>query len=348
MLHVVALPHTQVTREYSACAYTQKVRRFCGMMQDEGWPVTLYASKDNDVDCQTVMCITKKEQRKFGFAKPADYNKMRWDAKDPMWKLFNRRVLIELLDRVQPEDLVCVVSGNAGLPMIRGIQPRAMVVEFGIGYEGVVSGTHKVYESNAWRHYVHGRWNWDKGVEFDTVIPNAYAIKEFPVVVKPDDYFAFAGRLDAAKGLNIAQQACERTGAPLKIAGVGGGEGYGEFLGLLSGPDTIDLMAHALAVFVPTAYIGPFEGVHVEAQLCGTPVLTTDFGVFTETVMNGINGFRCSMFRDYLQGMATVETLSRGRIAAAARARYSTERVGLMYTSYFERLLTLYGNGWYT
>ena len=30
--HVVSLPHTQTTRAYSHCAYTEKVRKFCDMM----------------------------------------------------------------------------------------------------------------------------------------------------------------------------------------------------------------------------------------------------------------------------------------------------------------------------
>jgi hypothetical protein len=35
-LHVVGLPHTQTTSAFSSCAYTEKVRKFCKMMMDQG------------------------------------------------------------------------------------------------------------------------------------------------------------------------------------------------------------------------------------------------------------------------------------------------------------------------
>lgn len=49
--HVLTLPHTQVTAEYVACAYTQKIRKFCQMMMgldheqlDDLWGEGWYSS----------------------------------------------------------------------------------------------------------------------------------------------------------------------------------------------------------------------------------------------------------------------------------------------------------------
>ncbi len=44
--HVVALPHTKVTKEFFSCAYTEKVYGFCNMMTSLGHEVYLYASGD--------------------------------------------------------------------------------------------------------------------------------------------------------------------------------------------------------------------------------------------------------------------------------------------------------------
>ena len=61
--HVISLPHTQTTKEYVNCAYTEKVRRFCMMMKGLGHTVYLYASEDNEAPVdELITCITKEQQ----------------------------------------------------------------------------------------------------------------------------------------------------------------------------------------------------------------------------------------------------------------------------------------------
>ena len=62
--HVISLPHTQTTKEYVNCAYTEKVRRFCMMMKSLGHTVYLYASEDNEAPVdELITCITKEQQQ---------------------------------------------------------------------------------------------------------------------------------------------------------------------------------------------------------------------------------------------------------------------------------------------
>jgi glycosyltransferase involved in cell wall biosynthesis len=44
---------------------------------------------------------------------------------------------------------------------------------------------------------------------------------------------------------------------------------------------------------MPRCYIEPFGGSGVEVLLCGTPLIAVDYGAFTETIIDGVNGFRC-------------------------------------------------------
>jgi glycosyltransferase involved in cell wall biosynthesis len=107
-------------------------------------------------------------------------------------------------------------------------------------------------------------------------------------------------------------------------------------------------MANATAVFVPTIYVEPFGNVAVEAMACGTPVITSDWGAFTETVIQGKTGFRCRTFAQFLDAMEDVKQLDPHVIRAHALSNYSLEAVALKYDEYFRRLMTLWGEGWYS
>jgi glycosyltransferase involved in cell wall biosynthesis len=106
-------------------------------------------------------------------------------------------------------------------------------------------------------------------------------------------------------------------------------------------------MSKATALFVPTIYIEPFGTVNVEAQACGTPVITTDWGAFTETVLHGTTGFRCRNLREFLLAAEDVKKLDPKVIRKWANDNYSLEAVGFKYEQYFKRLYGIWGKGWY-
>jgi glycosyltransferase involved in cell wall biosynthesis len=98
---------------------------------------------------------------------------------------------------------------------------------------------------------------------------------------------------------------------------------------------------------VPTLYLEPFGGVAVEAMLCGTPVITTDWGAFTETVKHGVTGYRCHTLAEFCKAAEDVDTLKPHMIANHAISNYSMKAVAPKYTAYFEKLMTLWDKGWY-
>lgn len=350
--HVVSLPHTQTTAEYTHCAYTQKVRKFCNMMTNLGHEVILYASEENEARVsELVTVITKEKQRElFG-----DYDhtkvpfKITWDTYDPAWVEMNSNTIRAMATRIKPHDFICLIGGHPQ-KIIADAFPDHLAVEYGIGYTGTFS-PYRVFESYSHLHLVHGLQHDEyHGNFYETVIPNYYDTEEFPFAEEKDDYYLFVGRLNADKGYGIAQEVCQKLGKRLLVAGVGNFSGYGEYVGVVGPKERGELMSKAKAVFVPSTYIEPFGGVHAEALLCGTPVITTNFGAFTETVVNGVNGYRCDMFRDFIAAAKACEkfsTAKRQKIRAAAQKRFSTTVVAGQYQAYFERLTTLWGDGWY-
>lgn len=353
--HVVNQPNTQTTKAYSTCAFTQKVRKFCDMMMSLGHDVFLYAGEENEAECTELITIyTKEEQERWGLTK---FDHMRelvhldWDPRKPHWKTTNVRAVRQIRRRKQPHDFVCVISGGSQR-LIADALPDLMTVEFGIGYQGTFA-KYRVFESYAWMHAIYAGQN-PQGVSgargnfYDMVIPNYFEVDDFPYTAEPDDYYLFIGRLVESKGYAIAMETCEHLGKRLVVAGAGDRPRYGEYVGVVDVETRGQLMSKAKAVFVPTLYLEPFGGVHVEAMLCGTPVITTDWGVFTETVQQGVNGFRCRNMREFCRAAEEIEKLDRLAIRENAIARYSTEVIAHEYQRYFEHLETLWDDGFYT
>jgi len=74
----------------------------------------------------------------------------------------------------------------------------------------------------------------------------------------------------------------------------------------------------------------------VEAQLCGTPVITTDWGGFTETVDEGVSGYRCRSLADFLAAWEKVGRLDRTVIRKRALERWSAPVAKALYTAWFD------------
>lgn len=348
--HVVALPHTEVTREYESCAYTQKVRKFCAMMMSRGHTVFLYSSKRSIAPCTEHITVIRDKFRQAALEGLGHYTEAKFDASLPHWRVMNLNAIAKINERAQPGDFLCLIAGIAQQPIADAL-PNLRCVEFGIGYSGTFS-QFRVFESYAWMHTIYGSQHRGDasaidGRWYDAVIPNAHEVEDFPFEV-PEDYFLYLGRLIDRKGFNIAVDACKAAGARLVIAGPGTPPAGADYRGVVKREERGRLLSRARAVFMPTIYLEPFGGVAIEAMMCGTPVISTDWGAFTETVVPGLTGFRCRDFQEFVAATQQVGGLDRAWIRKYATARYGLDAVGEMYDGYFRRLAKLdRGGSWY-
>lgn len=320
--HVAGLPF----EPRPDCAYHGKVVRFVRMMRELGHTVFEYQ------------------------APPGlwDHNRA-FDPNNETWQAWNRFVINRIHETAAPTDFICVIAGRCQQPIADAF-PNMLTVEFGVGYGGVFA-PFRVFESYAWMHAVYGAQaqggdpHQADGRFYDAVIPNYFDVDEFPAGPGGPGY-AFVGRLIDRKGPAIAAQVCEHLGAELIIAGDGIPPAYGRHVGVVGPAQRAAIMGQAAALFVPTLYVEPFGGVAVEAMLCGTPVITTDWGAFTETVVDGVTGFRCHTLAEFVDAAQAARELDREAIRDYAVARYSLEAVAPQYEKYFERLAGLWGDGW--
>lgn len=364
-LHVIGIPWTQINHTFSKCAYSMKILKFCKMMQNEGFTVHLYAGQHSEVPEGVVAhtVITDVEQRVwFGEWDPNDlFSTINWDSNHPSWKALNERTIREINKVSQPRDIVCITSGRANKPVYDALNHKLTFCESGVGYEGIFTDR-CAFESYAWMHYLYGKAGINDGRWFDTVIPNYFDVDDFVTQKKPGDYLLFIGRLVQRKGPHVAAQIAQELDIPLLVAGPGATswekgkivcpeitiEGSTvEYVGPVGVKERADLMAGARALLAPTSYIGPFEGVTVEGMFCGTPAVTTNWGVFAETVKEGVSGYRFNSLAGGCDAVEAALKLDRAKVKRYAKTHYSLEAVGPQFTRWFEHLDTLWEKGWY-
>lgn len=349
-LHLVALPHTQVSKAFEGCAYTGKVRKFCKMMKDR-YEILLYAPEGPPVEGATLIpCLTNTERTAtFGKDDPARLPDWPTDAQSAM---FNLNVVEALQGSVAKDDLVLLTAGRTHMPISQAITDN-LYAEWTVGYEGVIGGPiFAAFESYSWLAHVYAKNNVNDVRYYDRVIPPYYDPQDFQKLNKGDgQYLAFLGRRIERKGLKTAAIIAEKAGMPLLVAGAGSmtvEEGDVTYLGPLNVVARASFLARAKALLVPTTYLEPGGNVAIEAMACGTPVIATDQGVFAETVPNGTGGFRFRLLREAVQAVKDVEGLPPRMVRDWAQNQYSLVATAPKFQSWFEALGTLRGAGWYT
>jgi glycosyltransferase involved in cell wall biosynthesis len=317
------------------------------MMTSLGHDVFLYGGTQNEANVtELITCIT--EQERLDSLNGRHFVEASFDNKLPHWQRFNKTAIEEISKRIQQKDFICLIGGSAQKPIADAF-PNHMSVEFGIGYGGTFA-KYRVFESYAWMHSIYAMHTNPTSVDgnfYDAVIPGYYDPDMFPLQIEKEDYYLYMGRLIDRKGWRIAQQVCEELGLRLIVAGPGKFDGYGEYVGAVGPEERAKLYGGAIATFVPTLYIEPFANVHVESMACGTPVITTDWGVFTETVEQGKTGFRCRTFKEFKNATVDVKELDPRYLQLRAYERFSVDMVRYKYDKYFHRLLTLWDKGFY-
>lgn len=314
-----------------------------------GYHVILYASEENEA-ChdELVTVITKEEQRVLLDGLEYQYAALH-NRGYPLWALANNRAIIEIGKRKQSKDFICIIGGTSQEP-IANAHPDLMTVEYSIGYVSSFA-KYRVYESEIWRAMTHGYQNMVDGRFFDAVIPLFFDERDFKFRGRDerDDFGLFVGRIVPKKGIEIACKACELAGVKLKVVGHGDPSlvTHGaEYVGAVDDATRNELMSRAKFLICPTTYVEPFGSVVVEAAMCGTPSISTNFGGFIETVEHGKTGFRCDYMGEFVRAIGQCDQLDHDYIRRRAIEKYSIPAVSKQYQQYFERLMLLWDGGW--
>jgi len=356
-VHVLGIPHTVSTLEYSSCAFTQKVVKLCKMLYGRGHHVIHYGHKDSKVECTEHVTVTT------GADLRAAYGNHNWRLKgfpnfridDKAYRAFYKRVIPAIAQKKQPGDFLMCAFGKAHAP-IAASHPDLIPVESGIGYATGTFSNFRIFESYAIMHAYMGveAANLPRNTFwYDNVIPNAFDLDEFTYNEKGGgDYLLFLGRVTPGKGVSIVGQIARELKVRVIAAGAGDKKLFGkgvEYVGIASPGKRAKLLAGARATLCPSTFMEPFCGVQIESMISGTPVISSDWGAFAELNQHGKTGFRCHTFEQFLWAVQNIDKINRADCRAQG-VRFSLERVAPFYDEYLDTVNTVWKKekGWYT
>jgi glycosyltransferase involved in cell wall biosynthesis len=329
-LHILSSPDRPVHIDNRIDAFAVAVVKFVENMKKHGWDCVHYGVPGCQVDCETVICL------------PYQYNDYNTSL-----SVYNKTAAEEIKKRKKPGDLIMCFHGWGNQEAAEANNDLPIVEPY-IAYDhSAVFAPFRVFVSYATMHMFYGHHKMLMNPSwFDAVITNGFTPSEFEFKAKKENYVLYFGRVIESKGINVAIQATELSGDTLFIAGPGSLEelGYKEIpphvkcLGLCDAEQRKSLMANAKAIIGPTYYVEPFGNMVVEGYLSGTPSITTDWGGFTETVVNGVTGYRCREIREFVEALKNIDKIDPHVCRKYAEDNYSEEVVYKKYHEYFLKI----------
>jgi len=358
--HLLCVAHSVTSHEYPTDAFVLKTMWLSKMLLSLGHTVYVYGVEGSEVECTEFINVVPRTEfdKSYGNRDDGDVNNYR-NVDGYAWDSFNKLGFEAIKERmVDPKsDFALVMFGVAHKKLTDRLQAELgmhFIVEAGIGHPGSYA-PFRVFESYAWSHWTYGNENQNNPPAFDAVIPHYYYPEYYPYEEEKEGYAVFMGRMIWSKGISVAIDATRSAGIKLVLIGNGdptkiyeGDMSHVEYVGVKNIYEKVEYLKKAKVVIYPSLYVEPFGQVALEANLCGTPVLASDWGAFTETVKPGINGYRCRTLDDFVWGINNIENIKPANCRKWAIENYHADRVKLMYQEYFEKLLTLRGEGYYT
>ena len=377
-LHMPAIPHTLVTDEFSHFAFTGKILRFAPMMISRGFEVYYYGiGNTGPTATKNIDLLTKDEWQDLRIQsyrylhgdvsseqiKLVLSDKKRFVAdlafwNTPLYKEFNSRFkkALEQNYRSTATDIVCLPHSQSHEDAIKDL--NVVAVESGVGYNNSYKDF-RIFESYSVLHQTLSREN-KFCQHYWFVIPMYYNISEWPLNLSPTKQIGFLGRIGYNKGCDIFKAIAKKfPHIEFIICGQGDATPYTTddvpnitYKSPIEGLERGVFLGNLTALIAPSMYAEPFGSISAEAQLCGTPVISNDFGAFVETVEPFKTGMLCHTLADFCLAvqMALDGKFDRQYISDRATKLYDMYNVGKKFEYAFKTYIDRSNgkNGWYS
>jgi len=353
-LHVLAIPHTIIHPYFNICSFTKNTWSFMEMMKNHSpYNIIYYGAEESQPyiteNCDEFIPI---------------YNQQTIFNYKPLWRtyIYNDCPLLNSLYKSECEEKIkknykkgdIIIHTWFNYPL--SLPNYYIQCCINIGCFTPVSTPYRSYVSYSCMSTNLERQKKEDPWWFDRVIPPSFNVKKYPFMETPSNYFVFLGRIIVRKGIQIIFDLA-KCGIPIVIIGPTNQDESIKYPNLpnlfilneiWNEKTKLNIISSAKGLICPTIYNEPFGMVSPEAQLCGTPVISSDWGGFVENNEQGKTGYRCRNFNEFLWACNNIHTIDRKECRKIAISKYSYEKISSMYHDWFKSIKTIYtGKGFY-
>ena len=375
-IHILGIAYTITNEKFLSCPFTQGVYNFLRMMEGESSIESIlhygHANSDLPDYVENVVVLNDDDlMEAYGYYSGTETISNLFNATlaASAHFNFNKRAIPALENNVEKGDLVLFTMGVGNQMIYDSLKPRQeeiACIEYMHGYSHTLVENFRVYQSHGHRIAVETReatlantstFN-NKSKFSSRVISWGPNPDDFKFKKNKDDYFVFLGRIIEEKGIDLCIQLANKLGFNLKIAGAGSLQNLGydveklpeniEIIGFADRKKRKELLKNAKGMLAPSNCYETLGWQVIESMLSGTPVITTDFGGYTETVIDGVTGYRCNTFLEFIDAINKIDEIDNQQCYDSAYERFNYDIIKEKYLSYFNFVRgTLNGSGFY-
>lgn len=366
--HLLGFPNYKVGWAHAPNnPFNTKLIYFAKMMKDLGHEVISYTVEGSEVPYvdENVSVVSKKTfNAYYGNRDKNSLDHLDEDS-GPAWDEFHTNAIVQIQSRIDNpfDEFLINFLGYCQKPVTDAFIDKLICIEPGIGHNASYL-PNRIFESYAWQNHVYGKECTPRQSFFpncyNTVIPAYFDPGDYPFTYKKSDYYLYIGRVTWGKGVSVAIDITRELGAELVI--IGGGDfkttvpagqnmdfSHVSYKGVLSLKDKVKYLSNARALLYFSLYVEPFGHAPIESMMCGTPVITSDFGAFSETNIHGLSGYRANTFEEIYWAAKMIHKLDPIKIRKYAVENYGLATIKLKFQKQFKKLYDLKnGRGWYS
>ena len=351
IFHCLSVPYSPTRKDVSLCAFVQKVYKFCDEMTKRGHTVYHYGHENSIVNCTEHINVTNNDILINSYGNLNDWKTKGFNqnVNTEAVKIFNDNCVTELNKRIKSSnEFILCWFGFAHEPCVKHFYNKAIVVEPSIGYDSMFAPI-KMFETHSQMHKMHGHAKTYVELGCEYVVYPGFDPDDFIYKKEKSNTALFLGRITEDKGAQIAYDVCNHVGQDIVFAGPNilnlKETKHCKFAGFVDPIQRMNLLSDAKFLFAPSLFMEPCNWTIIEAQFSGTPTITTNFGGFTETVLQGETGLRCSGINDMIYATQNIDKLvSPENCYKNANSRFTIKQQCDYYEYIFRNLSSIQTN----